>query len=159
MEINDGQCGRIKNFLSEFREKKIGERFGLPHRPLMAEGASDTSLAVSLMEVAGVLEQDQREAWETGLFLPDDLSGMPLKDHYVGIFSLMGSSWGKRPDKSSIFKFWNPQKISAWVDNYSGPKSKLEKAKGIEINKSHLPAPQGSYWQQANDPEYSKKKN
>lgn len=159
VEINPGQCSRVKDFIGHFREKKIGNRFGLPHRPLMAEGASDTSFAVAIFEVAGVLSQNQREAWETGLFLPHKLSGMPLKDQYVGIFSLMGSSWGKGPDKSSVFKFWNPQNISAWVDRYPGPKAKLEQATGIEMNKSHLPAPQGSFWQQANDPEYFKKKD
>ncbi len=159
VEINTGHCARIKSFLTEFRNKKIAERFGLPHRPLMAEGANDTSLAVSLFEVAGVLEQDQRDAWETGLFLPDKLSGMPLKDQFVGIFSLMGSSWGKGPDKSSVFKFWNPQNISKWVNEKPGPKISSGKAIGVLMKKDHLPAPQGSYWQQANDPEYSKKKN
>jgi hypothetical protein len=163
VEINAGQCARIKNFLTDFREKKIGERFGLPHRPLMAEGATDVSLAVSLMEVAGVFEQDQRQTWETGLFLPDKLSGMPLNDHYVGIFSLLGSSWGKGPDKSSVLKFWNPQKITDWVNekikNHPEMKVTQQKAVGVVTKKDHLPAPQGSYWQQANDPEYSKKKN
>jgi hypothetical protein len=158
IEINPAQCSRIKDYLSDFRAKKIGERFGLPHRPLMAEGSSDTSLPVSLMEVAGVLDHDQREAWETAKYLPEKLSGVPLKDQYVGFYSLIGSSWGKGPDKSFILKFWDPNRISAWVDNYQGQKIKSEKAVGVVIKKDHLPAPQGTYWQQANDPQYSKKK-
>jgi hypothetical protein len=153
IKINQGQCARLKNYLKDFREKKIAERFGLPHRPLMAEGATGASLGVSLLEVAGVMEQGQREAWETTLILPEKLSGMPLKDQYVSPFSLIGSSWGKNDSQNIVLKFWDPEKIRNWITE------KAPNKQGLEIDKSHLPAPQGSHWKQANDPAYSKKKN
>lgn len=153
-KLNVFQCARIREFLKEFREKKIPSRFGLPHRPLHAEGATGTSLGVALLDVAGVLGQTERYAWDHGLYLPDKLSGMPLKEQYVGFFSLMGSSWGKGDEKSSILHFWDPQKIAHWVDETvkADPQRLIKEgeAVGVEIDRSHLPAPAGTWWEQAN---------
>ncbi|MFL5785943.1 MAG: hypothetical protein ACJ76H_15095 [Bacteriovoracaceae bacterium] len=156
--ISDNHCIRIEAFLKDFREKKVGEKFGLPHRPLMAEGGSDTSFAVAVLEVAGVLNQKEKDSWESAYYLPDELSGMPLHEKYVNVFSLMGSHWDDSDTKASVLKIWDPQKISSWVDS-SSAKVTEGKATGVELDRSKVPAPQGGWWKQAMSPEYSKKKN
>jgi hypothetical protein len=156
--ISDNHCVRIEAFLKDFREKKIGEKFGLPHRPLMAEGGSDTSFAVAVLEVAGVLNQKEKDSWESAYYLPDELSGMPLHEKYVNILSLIGSRWDKSDLKASVLKIWDPQKISSWIDS-SSAKVTEGKATGVELDRSKVPAPQGGWWKQAMSPEYSKKKS
>lgn len=156
--ISNNHCIRMEAFLKDFRDKKVGEKFGLPHRPLMAEGGSDTSFAVALLEVAGVLNQKERDSWESAFYLPDELSGMPLHEKYVNVLSLRGSRWDKSDTKAAVLKIWDPQKISSWVDSMPG-KVAEGKAVGVELDRSKVPAPQGGWWKQAMSPEYSKKKN
>ena len=164
--INDGHCLRIKTYWEEFEKHKIAKNFGLPHRPLMGEGTTDTSLIVNSLDVAGLLVPDQREKWDHTLYLPKKLSGAPLSDEYISIFSLMAGDWGKHSDDSITLHFWDPKLIADWIDQQIATKRTLRKLSdntkgipGIEFDLKRLPAPQGNFWEQANDSTYSKKKN
>lgn len=163
-QINDDQCVRIRNYWEEFQKNNIARNYGLPHRPLMGEGAIDTSLIVSTLEVAGLLAPDQRENWQRLIFLPKDMSGPPLSDNYIFFFSLLSGSWGKSLDDSYILRFWDPELITKWIDQQIATKKALKKLSdgtkgiiGVEYDLSRLPVPQGTFWEQAINPEYGKK--
>jgi hypothetical protein len=126
-QISDDQCTRIRTFWEEFQKHNIAKNYGLPHRPLMAEGATDTALVVSTLEVAGFLVPDQREKWDRVLYLPKKLSGSPLTDEYVTIFSLLGGDWGKHSDDSFILHFWDPELIARWIDQQIATKRTVRK--------------------------------
>lgn len=159
--VNDDHCTRIGAYLKDFQEKKIGRHFGFPHRPLMGEGGSDMSFAVSVLEVAGLLEQEQREAWERVLYLPDELSGMPLKEKYVSIFSLMSSEWAKDDQKATVLKLWDASKLMIWIEEEArkSPATivKDKEALGIERDQTGKRAPEGGLWKQSLDARYRKK--
>ncbi len=153
--VSDDHCTRIGAYLKEFREKKIARNFGFPHRPLMGEGGNDMSFAVSILEVAGLLDQEQREAWERILYLPDELSGMPLKEKYVSVFSLMGSHWRKDDQKATVLKFWDSAKMTKWIEAQPNV-MKDGMAIGIEIDHTKKRAPEGGLWKQSLDIQYQK---
>lgn len=164
--LSDDQCVRIRAFWQEFEKHRIAKNYGLPHRPLMGEGTTDTGLVVSTLEVAGILVPDQREKWERILYLPKKLSGAPLSDEYVSFFSLLGGDWGKNSSDSIPLKFWDPTLIAEWIDQQIASKKTVRKLSdkskgipGIEFDLSRIPVPQGTFWEQANDPMYTKKKN
>ncbi len=161
--INPDQCARIRTFWEEFKKNNIAKNFGLPHRPLMGEGATDTSLIVSTLEAAGLLVPDQREKWERHLNLPKKLSGSPLTDEYISFLSLSGESWGKNPEDSFVLHFWDPELITKWIDQQISLKKTVRKLSdktkgipGVEYDLSRLPVPQGTFWEQANEPSYKK---
>lgn len=161
--INPDQCTRIRDFWDEFKKNNIANNFGLPHRPLMGEGATDTSLIVSTLEVAGLLVPDQREKWERLLYLPKKLSGSPLSDEYISVLSLSGESWGKPSEDSFVLHFWDPELIAKWIDQQIATKRTARKLSdktkgipGVEYDLTRLPVPQGTFWEQANDPIYKK---
>ena len=156
--VSDDHCTRIGAYLKEFREKKVGRHFGFPHRPLMGEGGNDMSFAVSILEVAGLIEQTQKEAWERVVYLPDELSGMPLKEKYVSFFSLMGSAWGKDDQKATVLKFWDSEKLMKWIEKQPTVK-KDGTAQGVEIDQTNSRAPEGGLWKQSLDSQYEKKNN
>lgn len=162
--ISDAQCARIAAYWNDFEKHNIAKNYGLPHRPLMGEGATDTSLIVSTLDVAGFLVPDQREKWDRALYLPKSLSGAPLTDEYVTIFSLLSGDWGKHSDDSFILHFWDSKLIADWIEQQIQSKRTVRKLSdgskgipGIEFDLSKRPVPQGTYWEQANDPAYSNK--
>ena len=164
--LNSDQCVRIQKYWEEFKTHSIGKNFGLPHRPLMGEGATDTSLIVSTLDVAGILSPEQKEKWNRLIYLSKHLSGEPLTDKYVSIFELRNGSWGKNSEDSFILHFWDPKLIADWIDQQIATKKQPKKLSdgtkgiaGIEFDFSRLPAPLGTFWEQANDPMYGKKKN
>lgn len=161
--INPEQCARIRDFWEEFKKNNIAKNFGLPHRPLMGEGATDTSVVVATLEVAGLLVPDQREKWERFLYLPKKLSGSPLSDDYISVLSLSGESWGKLSDESFVLHLWDPELITKWIEQQIATKrtarilsDKTKGIPGVEYDLTRLPVPQGTFWEQANDPTYKK---
>lgn len=164
--ISDDQCQRIRSFWEEFQKHNIAKNFGLPHRPLMAEGTTDTALVVSSLDVAGLLVPDQKEKWERVLYLPKKISGAPLSDDYIVFFSLLSGNWGQHSEDSFVLKFWDPELIAKWIDQQIATRRTVRKLSdgskgipGVEYDLSRRPVPQGTFWEQANDSTYQKKKN
>lgn len=146
ISLSTPQCERMVKFLDEFRMHKIARSWGLPHRPLMGEGATSASLLGATLEIGGVLSLPVLETWKRNLSLPRKLSGPPLTDEYVSVFSLFGSSWGKHGEDSVELSFWDPGLILDWV-----------KKTGKTLDRSQAPVPEGNFWKQSL--EYGTKKD
>lgn len=165
--ISEKHCDRIQSYLAEVRKYGFAKNFGLPHRPLMAEGMTDTSLVISILQVAGIIGPKETESWERVVILPKDLSGPPLTDNYISIFSLLTGSWAKSSNDGYVLRFWDPDLMAKsiqskiWQDIKKMNEGTLGAGKrvGDSIDKSRSPVPEGTFWEQANDPQYTKKKN
>lgn len=159
--ISNDHCRRIRSFWEEVQKNNIAKNYGLPHRPLMAEGATDTSLVVSTLEVVGLLVPDQRDNWKRVLFLPKNLSGAPLTDDFISFFSLLGGEWGKNSNGAFPLQFWDPELIRNWIENQIRTRKSIRKLSdvtkgipGVEYDLRSRPVPQGTFWEQATDPAY-----
>ncbi len=162
--LNDGQCQRISHYLKEYRQKNVGQYYGLANRPLYGEGAGCSAFAASFVEVAGLMEQDLKDAWSLSVNIPLKYAGPPLKEEGVSLVRLMfgASQWARHDEAHRTLAFWSPDRMFEWVkDRVSkaqGEKNfsvmKLENAQGISYDKSYLPAPGGPIWQQHTDPMY-----
>lgn len=140
--INDYQCARVENYLSEFKEKNVGRYFGFSLRPRFGEGATGTSLAISFLEVLDILDQEMKDSWVRTLYIPETLLGPPFKDSSVTILDVLDSSWAKHTERNIQLSFWDPILILEWV------KKKTKSGNGIEIDKKHIPVPKGPIWLQ-----------
>jgi hypothetical protein len=165
--ISQKHCDRIQTYLSEVKKHGFAKNFGLPHRPLMAEGMTDTSLVISILQVAGIIGPKETESWERVVILPKNLSGAPLTDEYISIFSLLTGSWANNANEGYVLRFWDPALIAKYIrSELVKDINKLNqgtlgagKRVGESIDKTRSPVPEGTFWEQANDPQYSKKKN
>lgn len=157
--LNEGQCTRATQYLSEFRKNNVGRNYGLAHRPRHAEGAGCSAFAVSFPDVLNVMDQEMKEAWIDEVKIPMELLGPPKSDQGVSILKLFSAdNWAIENEKHEVLRFWNPDKIYNYINNkvtkpMNGYKvTKLENISGIEFDKSHLPVPLEPIWQQQIDP-------
>jgi hypothetical protein len=161
--INEKQCSRMMTYLDEYRGLNVGRAYGLPHRPLFAEGGTDVAFAVSFLDVAGILQEKDREEWWGQVNIPLDYSGPPLKDETVNFIRVLfgATEWAMEKDKHRKLQFYDIQKMYAWIGKEIQSKRHScsdEKVRGICFDMSYLPVKQGPIWRQYTDPMYLKKK-
>jgi hypothetical protein len=157
-KLNDSQCERVVTYLKEYRQHNVGRYYGLANRPLYAEGAGCSAFGASFLEVAGVLDTEMTEAWSQTVLIPLKYAGPPLKVEGVSLWSLMmnAQSWATEKDLHKKLFFWSPDRMFDWVKGKVAKANvekqfsvvELGKSRGIEFDKSHLPAPSGPIWQQ-----------
>jgi hypothetical protein len=158
--LNEGQCKRAETYLNQFEKNNVARNFGLAHRPRYAEGANPVSYAVSSIDVLNLVDQEMKEAWLENLNIPLQFAGHPLKDESVSIFSLLNrSSWASDQEKFQILAFWNPDRMTKWINQKVAKKIskdysivRVDTARGVYFEKSHYPVPEGPIWQQQLDP-------
>lgn len=163
--LNDGQCKRATEYLSEYREKNVGRYYGLANRPRYGEGAGCSAFGVSFLEVTGVLDQEMKENWSQSIYIPLELAGPPVTDEGVSLFKILtsGDKWATDKEKHKLLTFWNPDKMNDWVKKKFEEKQAYysvennQKAQGVVFDKTTLPAPMGPIWLQHTDPMYQKK--
>lgn len=157
--LNQGQCQRATQYLTEFRKNNVGRNYGLAHRPRHAEGAGCSAFAVSFPDVVNVMDQEMKETWIDEVKIQRELAGPPVNNEGVSILKIItADKWATDSEKHEVLRFWNPDKIYNYINNkvnkpMSGYKvSKLGNVSGIEFDKSHLPLPLEPIWQQQIDP-------
>jgi hypothetical protein len=72
----------------EFVDAGIYKRYSLTAYPFHRDGAGCSSLAVSFLDVGGVLTPEMMEAWRVSIHAPDHLFGDPEAGHTVPVWRL-----------------------------------------------------------------------
>ena len=159
-QINEGQCARMATYLDEYKRLNVGRAYGLPHRPLYGEGGLDSAFAVSFLDVAGILNEREREEWWNQVNIPLDYSGPPIKDDTVNFIRVLfgASDWATESTPHKKLQFYDPQKMVNWIVREKTASRLIceDKGNGVCLNASHLPAKQGPIWMQHTDPIYQK---
>jgi hypothetical protein len=168
-KLNSQQCTRAITYLKEYREKNVGRYYGLANRPLYGEGSGCSAFGASFVEVAGLMNQDFKDAWSQTVNIPLEFAGPPLREEGVNLFKLMlnASRWASENEPHQKLMFWSPDLMFNWVQKQLAlaPENKqfsvmeIGKAKGLVFDKSHLPAPSGPIWQQHLDPKIKTTQN
>jgi hypothetical protein len=162
--LNEGQCKRASQYISEYRKNNVGRHYGLVNRPRHGEGAGCSAFAVSFPDVLSVLDQDMKEGWSDQVNIPLELAGPPVKEETVSVFKLFGAErWATGEEKHEVLRFWNPDKIHSWINakiakpmnGYSV--TKIQNVSGVVFDKAYLPVPVEPIWQQQIDPANKKK--
>lgn len=161
-KLNDDQCKRAQTYLKEYREKNVGRYYGLANRPLYGEGSGCSAFGASFVEVTGLVDQEIKDSWSQTVNIPMEFAGPPLKQEGVNFLKLMmnASRWAKDGELHRKLMFWSPDRMFQWVQSKVAHSNnttlyktvQLNQAKGIEFDKSYLPAPAGPIWQQHLDP-------
>lgn len=166
-KIGKDNCQRLMTYLKEYREKNVGRYYGLANRPLYGEGSGCSAFGASFLEVAGLLDQDIKDAWSGAVNIPLAFSGPPLRDEGVNLLKLMfnAGKWAREDEDHKKLFFWDPDKMFQWTKarieaptKFNVTPTQIGNAKGIIIDKSHLPAPLGPIFQQTLDPSITLRK-
>lgn len=158
--LNAPTCERLMTYLKEYREKNVGRYYGLANRPLYGEGAGCSAFGASFVEVAGLMDSDLKDAWSNTINIPMKFAGPPLKDEGVNLLKLMlaGGKWADEKEPHKKLFFWEPDRMFRWVNSQlAKPGMNMStttfgKARGLVIDKTHYPAPEGPIFQQTLDP-------
>ena len=139
-EIDLAAAKRVETYLHIFKEKKLDRYYGLFNSPLHAEGGGCSAFGASVLEVAGLLNQDHKHHWTRVFQVPHRLVGAPLTKNKTSFFKLLltQQDWAEKDEDFTEIFFWDPDLMHLWVENQLKEdkyeiKNK-EKARGIFIS-------------------------
>jgi hypothetical protein len=126
-KISNETSSRLLQYLSEYKQRRCEVRYGLPNKPLLAEGGGCSAFGVSFLEVAGLLTDEFKKEWSYNLKVPEVLIGSPITQHKVNVLNIfLRHEWAKENEVSRNIFFWDPDTMYKWIEN------KLIKASGAE---------------------------
>lgn len=157
--VSYAHCKRMLKYFEEYKALNVARSYGLPHRPQFAEGGTDAAFAVSFLDVAGVINERDREEWLRSLNIPLAYSGPPLQDETVNFIKVLfgATEWGKVKDPHRKLQFYEPQKMYNWILRELQAKRLActpETNKSVCLDATMLAVKHGSFWLQHTDPDY-----
>jgi hypothetical protein len=158
-KLNEQQCKRIFQYLTEYRKNNVGRFYGLANRPRFGEGAGCSAFGASFVDVLNLLDQEMKDSWSHSIKIPLELAGPPLRNEGVNLLKIMlhSRSWAKENEKCQSLFFWDPDKMYNWVKKKITMKQspyqvvKIENAVGIMVDQSHLSIPDEPIWSKDHD--------
>lgn len=163
-KINEAQCKRASDYLTQYRKNNVGRHYGLANRPRYGEGAGCTAFGTSFPDVLNILDQDMKESWSQSVNIPLELAGPPLRDEGVSLFKVMFNSgaWATDKEPHQRLTFWDPDRMYNWVKEKISKKQtgyeivKNQNIEGVVFDKTHVPVPEEPIWLQHLDPKNPK---
>jgi len=105
---------RARRYLHEYRARKVDRYYGLPHRPRHAEGSGCSAFAVSVAEVAGVMNEELKRHWSLEVKVPERyLENVPAWRLLWPNSQNLRWAEAQEPGKSVFF--YDPDRMHAWV--------------------------------------------
>lgn len=152
--LNDAQCRRISDYLSQYRENNSAGHYGLSNRPRHGEGAGCSAFGVSFVDVAGFLDAELIRAWSHSVAVPMKYAGPPLSRAGVNLLGVLfhARKWAAKNEKQTALTFWDPDRMYDWTTSkIEGAPGRFKvmgigKVKGIVLDKKRVPAPRGPIW-------------
>jgi hypothetical protein len=143
---------RLIQYLNEYKQRRCEVRYGLPNKPLLAEGGGCSAFAVSFLEVAGLLFEEFKTSWSYQIKVPEVLIGSPISQKKINFLKIfLRHEWAYENESHRNIFFWDPDTIYHWVQN------KLDQAKphqrdvrfgvpGLIYETQNIPTPKIPIW-------------
>jgi len=142
--ISEAQCSKLKTYQEQLIKYKIDQRYGLAHRPLMAEGAGCSSYAMSFLDVLNQVTFEMKKNLTVTIKIPEALIGEPLFNKRISLLSLYQKEWARDDEKHRSLTFWDPDKMVDWARL----EKKRRQTQELIFDISHYPAPQENPFKQ-----------
>lgn len=152
-KIKNSTCKRLIQYAKEFTEKGYQVNYGLPHRPRHGEGSGCSAFGASFIELAGLMEEEFKNAWTRNLRVPEKYIGKPISDKTIPITSLLlplsNTRWAEENEPHKKIFFWSPDDMHEWVmkkiKNENATKdytvSKKNNAYGLIYDRTNIETP------------------
>lgn len=165
-KVSPAVCKRLLNYVSEYRRRDYPKTYaGFTANPFKGEGAGCAAFGMSLLKVAGLLENEFVASWTHRLNVPKSLlnSATSKATKNFWDFMVFGFSgvWGKDESDSLPILAFDPELMYKWVAKISkAPLSwdatahamKSGVSWGIEVDRSKVKALTDDYWSYAFPP-------
>jgi len=168
-EISDSMAKRVKEYLTQFKERGLDRYYGLVNSPLHGEGAGCSAFGASFMILMDILDEDMQKSWSNKVLVPLKLTGAPVTENKVSFFKLLlrKFNWANESEDHKELFFWDPDLMWAWVqrhlkeDHYK--KMSINNTQGLFKNISSKEAPDSEIFKiqdiKSIHPDLSKKTN
>jgi hypothetical protein len=151
-KISSETSQRLLQYLSEYKQRRCEVRYGLPNKPLLAEGGGCSAFGVSFLEVAGLLKEEFKKEWSYSLKVPESLIGSPIsleKVNFLNIF--LRHEWAHENENHRNIFFWDPDTMYKWVRTKLSTANSKEKSTkfgshGLVYDMENIPTPQSPIW-------------
>ena len=115
-KVNLATTQRVIRYMNRYISKGCQRHFGTANRPRFGEGGGCSSFAVSIIEVAGLLDKEVTERWLVSRRIPYDLYGGPLTGLNVDRRECFDrKEWAKSHERHVFFKAYDPWRIHQWI--------------------------------------------
>lgn len=150
IKISPTTCQRLSAYYQDYKRQGVEKNYGFSLRPRYREGSSCSSLAVSFMEVGGILTEEFKTAWSHQVLVPLNLLGGPGTGKHINpywiLFSPVPHPWAK-PSKPHVpFHFYNPDQIHEWIGNHPLARRTDRECHTVELDMSQTPTPTEEFW-------------
>ncbi len=164
VKVSEASCLRVAEFYEGWLEKGYDKLYaGFNAVPRNGEGSGCAEYATSLLDVAGVLDEEFKKAWSFKITPPYDLVGPPMTNNevdFVGVLTSFGKKW-ETEETDLTLEAWDPGVMHRWVKKvhrklrkkkYKGslPFKILNfndhKNKGLIVDLSDRPTPTDPIW-------------
>jgi len=144
-KINKDTAKRVEKYVATYAKNNVGQYYGLVNSPLHGEGSGCSAFGASFLDVAGILEDEYKNAWTHNLKVSHKLAGAPISDSKVSFFSLLlqKHSWSDGSDDNHQIFFWDPDLMHKWVEEKIAAHNKttnpfdlvnIKNSRGLEID-------------------------
>lgn len=159
-DLSEDMFNRLRTYLEEYKMFGFDSLYNGENKPREGKGAGCSAFGVSFLEVAGLLTQEQKNAWQVVVPVQQELLGGPLHHHRrVSIPRIAFTKrWAKKFDSTAhTIQYYEPYLMYRWIQNEFNnivhtptsntvPINKLQ-AKGCLFNCKQQAIPRESIWQ------------
>jgi hypothetical protein len=159
-KVSKEVCSRTLKYVREYRERDYGKTYaGFTANPFKGEGAGCAAYAMSVLQVAGLLDQTLIAKWTRRLHVPKDLiaskTKSALKNFWDFTLFRWNGHWGTEGGDSLSIVVFDPELMFNWVAKISDQPETWDKTAralksdtilGLEADRSLLETPAGDFW-------------
>ncbi|OJW77331.1 MAG: hypothetical protein BGO69_18280 [Bacteroidetes bacterium 46-16] len=155
--LNEETFLHLWRYLDEYRERGYDTMYNGHNKPREGKGAGCSALAISFLELGGLLDSTTLLQWRVTINIQDKLIGGPEGDHKnISILPMAFTQRWADTAKQAYHRlsYYEPTYIYNWINTaWQYPDSSMSygigqrgKAKGIIIDRRDLPTPNGGIW-------------
>jgi hypothetical protein len=164
--LHRSNFNRLVEYLHLYKEKGGHLYYGLHNRPLHLEGSGCSAFGASFLEIAGLFNDEKREAWSNLVRVPLQFSGSPLTENKISLFSIVKSAhrWAHEEEPHAPIHYWCPDKMYNWVkekvkEHHSQSNYQVEKllsSYGVVFDHESVEASQSDFFKDEKHPLFYK---
>jgi hypothetical protein len=165
-KISPGVCKRLLSFVADYRKRDYPKTYaGFTANPFKGEGAGCAAFGMSLLKVAGLLENEFVANWTHRLNVPKALINSATFKATKNFWDFMlfgfNGMWGKNEKDSLPILAFDPELMYNWVAKISKSPAMWDRTAhamrsgpsfGIEVDRTQVRAPTDDYWSYAFPP-------
>jgi hypothetical protein len=110
-------CRRLLAYVKELDARGVNRFYGLAARPRYREGAGCSAFSMSVVEVAGLLEEAFTKSWTVNVRVPLKLVGGPITGKHISIAraALYLGPWAAPNEPNKPIFAWDPTLAFDWI--------------------------------------------